>query len=372
MKTIRKTLALILVLSMILAISASAFAEEDEVLYVNFGDSIAWGRIENEENFPEYDWENDSYSGLFAAKLGTERVSYARRGMQTTDVLYMIDGAYQAAVDNGIINPDSWHQREYPPYDGTSLDEVRSTTAAADYISLCIGICDYISYPGDVKSAAMEEVPDTDELSAQIKEYFGNGTIDKEAFELLSEILNANGEKAKITVKYVLDMLKGYADYVINYPLIVKDLRSLNKTGTIILMGNYLPGGSLSFLIETEDSSKLIALLNRLLDNINLVAKTAAIEYGCVYVDTMGVESDWHPTVKGHQQICDRIVSVLSGDKTYAGGIIVCSAVKDRFLQDIHADVEPADVNGLFGKLFASLRAFIGRILSLMTKGFKG
>ena len=168
---------------------------EEEVLYLNFGDSIAWGRLENEENFPDYNYEKDSYSGLFASYLGTERVSYARRGMQTTDILYMIDDEFRSEVDSKAITPDTWHWYEYPPYDGTSLDQIKTDIAAADYISLCVGVCDYLSYPGDVHTQALEKLPDEEAAKARLEELLAEGRKDEEIYEAFMALMKISSEK---------------------------------------------------------------------------------------------------------------------------------------------------------------------------------
>ena len=362
MNKAKKLIAIFLVLSMVFALSISAFADE-KVLYVNYGDSIAKGSIEADD--PDYDRDKDSFSALFGKYLDAERVNYARSGMQTTDILYMIDDQFREDVDNGVIVTDSWHWEEYPPNDNVPLDQIKKNTALADYITLCVGVCDYISYPGEVKSVAMEDIPDTEELSAALDEYLNSGKLEKEAYLLLSELLEIYKEKAVVIISYIFDMLEGYSDYVKYYPQIVKDLRDLNNEGTIILIGNYLPGDFAAFLAENDEASFIIPLVNRLLDNINLVVKEAAKKYGCVYVDTMGIESEWHPTVDGQQQICDRIVSVLSGEKTYAGSVKFVTTIVEKFLNDVSSDIDQIfGFAGELGSILASLKAFTNKILS--------
>lgn len=329
------------VLMLVSALSVAAFAQDTPPLYVNLGDSIAWGRIENEDQYPEYNWDENSYSGLFASYLGTTRTSYARRGMQTTDVLYMIDEEFYEGVNNGSIVADSWWQPEYPPFDGVSLEEVRTNVANADYISLCIGVCDYISYPRDVESKRLEEIGDIDATIAHLKELLDAGKIDTEVFKAFTSLLRMYSGKALVIVNYVLDMLQGYIDYSENYGRIVKDLREANPTATILLIGNYIPGGTISALQEMPEASPIIFFVNRLIDNINLISKKAAEQYNCLYVDTMGVESDWHPTVNGHQQICDRMIAVLNGEKTYAGSTKAIAAVTNHAVEKTAKYVAP-------------------------------
>ena len=357
----KRTLSVFLaVLMLVSALSVAALAQNTPPLFVNLGDSIAWGRIENEDQHPEYNWENNSYSGLFASYLGTTRTSYARRGMQTTDILYMIDEEFCEGVNNGSIVADSWWQPEYPPFDGVPLEEVRTNVANADYISLCIGVCDYISYPEDVESRRLEEIGDIDAASARLKELLDAGKIDTEVFNAFNKLLSMRSEKALVIINYVLDMLQGYIDYTENYTRIVKDLREANPTATILLIGNYIPGGTISALQEMPEASPIIFFVNRLIDNINLVAKNAAEQYNCLYVDTMGVESDWHPTVKGHQQICERMIAVLNGEKTYAGSTELVAAVTKHATEKTSKYVAPVlkivkNVVASSSNLFSSL-----------------
>lgn len=338
----KRTLSVFLALIMFVStLSVAAFAQNKPPLYVNLGDSIAWGRIENESQYPDYNWERHSYSGLFASYLGTTRTSYARRGMQTTDVLYMIDEEFCEGVNNGSIVADSWWQPEYPPFDGVPLAEVRSNVADADYISLCIGVCDYISYPQDVEARRLEEIGDIDAATARLQELLKAGKIDGSVFNAFKTLFDMYSQKALVTFSFVLDMLQGYIDYTENYTRIVKDLRTANPTATIFLIGTFLPGGNIPGLQETPEASPIIFFINRLLDNINFIVKNAAAKYNCLYVDTMGVESDWHPTVKGHQQICDRMISVLNGQKIYAGSVNTVAAIGDHASSKVSQYVSP-------------------------------
>lgn len=340
-----------LLLALVLAfglLGTFAFAEDSGVKVVNLGDSVACGYIENSGDHPEYNMDNSSYSALFAESLGTQRINYARKGMQTTDILYMIDDEFHDAVDSGMLHPDTWHQYVYPPYDGTPLEQVKRDIAEADYISMCVGACDFLSYPSEKRTQAAAAAGDRDEAKALLQEYLDAGKLDLETFAAFENLLEVDFEHALTYVNLVADILEGYAEFSVYYPTIVKDLRAANKDAVIILVGLYLPGGTFSFLRESEDAAPILHYVNRLLDNINYVAKLAAVTYGCVYVDTMGVESDWHPTIRGHEEIYERIVSVLGGEKTYAGGVSVLSGLSAKFRADLEklraAFVRPADV----------------------------
>ena len=329
MKTTLRSRLLACVLVLVVAISIlplTAFAVEEEKLCVNLGDSIAWGRVENETGLPEDYFDIYSFSALFADRLGAKRVSYARRGMQTTDILYMIDDAFRKGIDNGTIKADSWHQDEYPPYDDTPLNKVMSDITNADYISLCVGVCDYMTYPGDVRTTNEEQLGDPDAALAKLKELLAGDMFSAEVYEAFRNLLDIYEGRALCLLNFIIDVMEGFADYSLYYGQIVKDLRKANPEGTILLIGSYLPGDSFSFLQETPEASPIIFYLNRFLDNINFVAKNAAAQYDCLYVDTMGVETSWHPTVNGHKQICDRMISVLEGQRKYSGGVETLSA----------------------------------------------
>ena len=326
----KKIIAFLLTFAMALSLcSITAMADQDTPTYVNFGDSISLGNIENDNNYPDYNREKDGWSPQLAKKLNAEWINYARRGMQTTDILYMIDPVFQEQVDSGVLKPDSWHTNEYPPYDETSLETVRSDLKDADYVSLCIGSCDIISYPGELRTQAMERIPDKEALKAELIGYLDAKKLDQETYYTLAKLITAYSAEAYITVKYILDMVDGLADYVKYYPQIVKCMRDAAPEATIILIGNYIPLGTIPFLEETDTSGELIFCLNRLLDNINIVVKKAAAKYDCYYVDTMGIQSDWHPTVLGQTQLCERVMSVLNGDPVYAGNVQAIDAIMD-------------------------------------------
>lgn len=316
----KKFAALFLAFGMMLSLcGVTATADMLSCTYVNFGDSISLGNIEDDDQL--YDKYTDGWSPQLAVELGASWINYARRGMQTTDILYMIDPAFQEQVDSGILQPDSWHTTEYPPYDGNSLETVRNDLKDADYVSLCIGACDIISYPGELKTQAMEKIPDKDALQAELNSYLEAKKLDQETYNALVKLLAAYSAEVYYSIKQIFDMLDGLEDYVKYYPQIVKCMREAAPEATIILVGNFIPNSIIPFLEETDTSGEVVFRLNRLLDNVNFVVKKAALNYDCYYVDSMGIQSDWHPTVMGQTQLCKRIFSVLEGDPVYAGSI---------------------------------------------------
>jgi len=329
-------LALVLVFS---CLALNSLADSTPPLYVSLGDSIARGSVE--EDTEQYNYVTDCYAGLFADYLRADLVNYAGLGMQTIDVLYMIDDEFRGLVDSGLITMDSWHPEYYPPYNGIALDTVMNDIRNADYISLCIGGGDVVAYPGELKSRALEKIADEDEAKAKLQELLDNGSIGKETLDAFNTLMQIYPEKTIATLRFVIDIIDGYSDYSEYFPRIVKCLRSENKDAEIFLIGLFIPAGTLSFLLETDDASPIVFYLNRLLDNINVEIKKAAITYNCYYIDTMGIDSSWHPTPLGYSQICDRMISVLEGDHTYSGGISSLSKINasvNRFYSKIFTD----------------------------------
>jgi len=338
MKKFRKLTGYILCAVMMLSlIPAGVFAEKSaKPVYVSLGDSIAWGRVDLEEGNPDYpyDKEKESYRGLLAEYWGAEVYNYARRGMQTTDVLYLVDEAFREKVDKGEITVDSWYPEEYPPHDQdhpeATLEQIKNKITEADYITLCLADCDYFGYPMYVRDSAMSEIADPAAIREELCNLLKEGKLNSETFCLFGRLLRAYGDKGSVICSFILDVLKGYSDYQEYYPRIVKALRAQNETAAIALLGVYLPGETFSFLRENESSGKLVRFVNSLLDTVNIMIQKTAAEYGCYYVDTMGIESSFHPTEKGYRQIADRILSVLSGDHTYAGNLYCVMTQSDK------------------------------------------
>lgn len=325
----KRIISITLVLAMLFScMNIDAFADKEaNSIYVNLGDSIAYGSVENNSDNPNYNHETCSYSGLFASYLGVTKVDYAELGMQTTDILYMLDENFRNDVDFGIITPDSWHKDYYPPFNGTSINTVMENIKNADYISLCVGGGDVVAFPGELMSRALDEIINEDEAETYLDKLFDEGQLDENTFKAFKALIKNSHETALALINLLKNVLEGYEDYSIYYPRIVENLRAANSDATIILVGLFIPTGKLPFLKESPEISHILFHLNRLLDNINIVIKETAKANNCYYVDTMGIDSNWHPTITGHQQIFNRMISVLDGDSTYAGDSSIVTKV---------------------------------------------
>ena len=376
MKTLKKALSLFLALMLVCAAVpplALASGEATAPLYVSFGDSITNGAYEDYDRQPDYNQLRDRYTSLFAAYLGAEHVTFSAPGMQTGDILYCLDDEYKSAVDSGDIELKRYSPNSYPPRNGVSIETVRETVAAADYISVCAGSCDYYILPSQTYHAAIADDPSIRALGKQLMTYLEDGTIDKETYNVLSQLLDAGGNRSIALLNFVFDAIGAFSAYLENYPKIIKALRELNPDATIILLGNYLNGSRFSFITETDDSSQILFVLNRMLDSMNFLVKKTAVKYDCVYVDTMGIESVSHPTKVGYQQICDRMISVLEGDTTYAGNVAVSNTVIDKFVSDVRAYAGDAVIDPSsqeFRQKLLDFKAFSNSVLSAFLKVF--
>ena len=320
----KKLIAISLSMALLFAMTFSvSYAESSKGKYVSFGDSIAVGCLEDGKDHSVLD-EYGGYASIFAEKMNLDRISYAGRGMQTQDVLYMVSKKFSDKVDAGKITYESWWADEYAYNKGISLETIRKNVAEADYISLCVGSCDFASFPGELKTRALQEFKNNPEnyiteLETELKSQYKTGDLSKVDYKALKKVLRTKTKEAAIYTKYASDILQGLRDYAKYYPRIVKNIRRLNPDATIILLGIYIP---LSDLADLE-GNKYTQIANRLLDKVNIVAKKAALCYGCAYVDCMGIEVVWHPTEAGYKQMCDRMISVLNNEKKYSGGISI-------------------------------------------------
>ncbi len=71
------------------------------------------------------------------------------------------------------------------------------------------------------------------------------------------------------------------------------------------------------------------------------------------------IDNTWHPTPVGHEQIFNRMISVLNGDKTYAGNINnpfllakkIIFSVMSRFKLQINSAQFYIKISGLLKKV---------------------
>lgn len=307
--------------------------------YVALGDSIATGLNDNTgTNQDAYgSWEN-GYTVKLAEKLGLLKGcknyipdgynyhyytspnesgfrSWAFPAMRTREILKQVDASYKYEKDDFA---DLW-------LDNNELDKtlgdvpamIQSDVSKADLITLNIGSNDVLLSQLRITAWELDD-PDNGLTSGMIvdlmKSKLGFGDAPN-----LPEGTDENKLVAEFIPRFLVNVLKGYNEFLVNIPKILKSLRSQNPDAQIVVLGIFNP---LHYSLSLTDG-KLPVSLGEMIDGVmlpmNLALAADAALCGCTYVDVVDVTTDgsMHPDNDGYEDIADRIVSRLQAKTSY-------------------------------------------------------
>ena len=308
MKTVmRKGISVLLVLVMLMAFAAPAFAATPVNVkkYTNMlvmGDSIVCA--DELPGVRDFDTVKDSYSYNLSKMLGLDTYhSLAFRAASALDALFMLGAAPDNYMSLGsvdyikkMLGSSFFNNKVVPAAEGRNpvVGDPRQRVADADLIIIQLGNNDVGGH--------VFRMMDLD-LYAVLQ---GKENIPKRVAELLTRL---NDEMNKF---------KTY------YPALIKEIQSINKNADIVLIGNYNPYAQVSFIEGNEDIA-VGNLLSTTTKSMNNMIKSWAKKYGCTYIDTFVLSEDFppqsfqtglsfspmHPTAAGHKWIAEQILAAL-------------------------------------------------------------
>ena len=133
----------------------------------------------------------------------------------------------------------------------------------------------------------------------------------------LPEGVDENALVAKFIPRFLANVTKGYNEFLMNMPQIIKAIRAQNPTAQIVVLGIFNP---LHYSLSITDG-KLPVSLGEMLDGVmtpmNAALAADCALYGCTYVDVVDVRTDgsMHPDNSGYLDIVDRIMKKLKPAK---------------------------------------------------------
>jgi len=311
--------------------------------YVALGDSIATGLNDNTKtNQDAYgSWEN-GYTVKLAEKLNLTAASetykpegysydyytspndsgfhsWAFPAMRTREILKQVDADYEYVrdrfadywLDNGELNKTI--QTEY----GCDVGElIRQDIKGADLITVNIGSNDVLlsqlrNTAWDIEDSVGMDASDIIDL---MKSKLGFGSAPS-----IPEGVDENKIVLEFIPKFLVNVLKGYNEFLGNMPKILKALREQAPEAQIVVLGIFNP---LHYSLSLTDG-KLPITLGEMIDGVmlpvNLAMAADAALYGCTYVDVVDVTTDgsMHPDNEGYVDIADRIEKRLQAKTAY-------------------------------------------------------
>lgn len=334
MKHLRKALALVLALVMVLACSAiSAFAykarydvnKDSKVIYTCLGDSIpaGWsmpGFWEASKWDAEWPVVAGTYPQIVGKKLSAKKVYQdAHIGLRSQDLRYILCDDYPGDIAVGWRVPTT---DNYRTVDQNGLAKVRKDylkhIKKADIITLGIGIND-LTIPSGILDNVMQEnggIVGTALYNASANPQAAWGEMLNAAYQLTD---NA------VYMAQVSTLLIGfYRQYVSNFNAIIQKIKEINPTAKLYVIGYY--NAAQDAFIKGALPVDIGALVTPFIDLFNSHAAGAAAGNGYTYIkmehiDTLfcdrnspGYLNDNHPTAYGHQQMADIIMNTINSE----------------------------------------------------------
>ena len=345
MKKLHSAIAYLLIVMLLASVlSVGAFAAGDPApnalgirSYVALGDSIATGLNDNTgTNQDAYgSWAN-GYTTVLAGKLGlldgadsytpdgysslyytspneSGFHSWAFPAMRTREILHQVDADYSYEMDDFA----------YLWLDNNELNErlgdvgamIRADVKDADLITLNIGSNDVLLSQLRITAWELDD-PDNGLTSGMIvdlmKSKLGFGDAPN-----LPEGVDENALVAQFIPRFLANVTKGYNEFLVNMPKIIKAVRAQNPTAQIVVLGIFNP---LHYSLSLTDG-KLPVSLGEMLDGVmapmNAAMASDCALLGCTYVDVIDIPVDgsMHPTNDGYVEIANRIYAKLKNAK---------------------------------------------------------
>lgn len=340
----KKLLAALMSLTLVLSccsIAVSAAERSKYPVYTALGDSASSGF-----GLPDYAQYQSlvvygkrikgSYADLLAESLGCSKVyPYGVSGIRSSELRYLLDNTYHGdyildrdmpTMSNGMITRDILKPKR---------SEYQKAVREADLITLDIGFDDIwvptIACIYDIAADGRFDNADAGKtISEKVAEYGSAEVVLDNAFSYLRAWLSNPIKWAYYWDSWALTVTKWVADFSINYNAIVRAIYRLNPDVTVIALGCYNPCSGWDIL---PDDRAIEHLVQPYYDYVNAQKTAAEAEYRTYhYVELRNVDLinkkttlplyenltldgsgfNPHPTEKGHQQICDAILSELN------------------------------------------------------------
>ena len=305
--------------------------------YVALGDSVATGLNDNNgTNQDAYGSWEVGYTTQLAGKLGLLEGaphyrpegysmdyytspndggfrSWAFPAMRTREILHQVDASYNYEMDDfAYLWLDNGELNERL---GDVNSMIRADVKDADLITLNIGSNDVLLSQLRITAWELDD-PDNGLTSGMIvdlmKSKLGFGDA-----PTLPEGVDENALVAKFIPRFLINVMKGYNEFLVNMPKILKALRQQNPDAQIVVLGIYNP---LHYALSLTDG-KLPVSLGEMLDGVMLPMNAAlandCLLYGCTYVDVVDepVDGSMHPNNDGYVDIANRILAKLKTAK---------------------------------------------------------
>ena len=342
MKQIRKALVLVLLLAVLVSVFAvqgfAAGTRNPEAYlpysplaaygypntYCSFGDSISAGydRYENKTIVGYQPTPETSYPSIVAKATNTYHCPFSFIGFRSTELLLSLGG--------DIGKPDEYHTTGYAwmySADGVCHywdESILPAVQVASLMTINVGNNDVLTAPLSLAAVdVLEAGQKWQENEAAIAAMIESGDL-PQTLAGMYQLMNKLGYYKEYIPAVIARMQAGLEQIKTNMPQIIAQLRSVNTTGQIAIVGMYNPYDKMTLvdngLIQIGKMGDLVV------NQVNAYYKQLCEETGCVYVDVTKTESyadlkptgilaglseDAHPTHKGHAYMAKQILDAI-------------------------------------------------------------
>ena len=316
MKTLKRTLAVILALILVSSSFVCFAADSDKVYhkydkYVLLGDSIASGYTDFAYRNTEFTFAPDSYSDFLAQDLGAELVPLACPGFRTLEMRYIFEDDYRPNdkyLFNAIPNTPGWMIELMIP-------DIRREVSEADIITLGIGGNDWGAYLGWVMTEVQNNNKLPDEYVEELRNYLATASFDDNIIAEIVDIAHKMNALDELVEAIPEAVMYGFGTYKENWDYLIQDIYDLNPDVTLVVVGMYSSKYSTTkeapdVVVESEPFKAYVEQM--IIDYANKTMIESKDKFGYIYVDTAGtIVEVSHPNVAGNRYIADRILEAL-------------------------------------------------------------
>ena len=316
MKTLKRTLAVILALILVSSSFVCFAADSDKVYhkydkYVLLGDSIASGYTDFAYRNTEFTFAPDSYSDFLAQDLGAELVPLACPGFRTLEMRYIFEDDYRPNdkyLFNAIPNTPGWMIELMIP-------DIRREVSEADIITLGIGGNDWGAYLGWVMTEVQNNNKLPDEFVEELRNYLATASFDDNIIAEIVDIAHKMNALDELVEAIPEAVMYGFGTYKENWDYLIQDIYDLNPDVTLVVVGMYSSKYSTTkeapdVVVESEPFKAYVEQM--IIDYANKTMIESKDKFGYIYVDTAGtIVEVSHPNVAGNRYIADRILEAL-------------------------------------------------------------
>ena len=332
MKTIKRTVSLLLCILLLTSVSLCAFADTPPVYrkynsVFSIGDSNTMG------------FGLPGYKGNYGSGIYTDPYKTYLKG---------VEGCYCDIVADALGIDDSFEARMNMAYPAVRAKDACWFLGAADE-SIMDGDVFFESYRNDYETHELTDNRDVHFLdrmksSDLILVYAGASDVFYSSFRVLN-IMENSGEVNESDLSEVAPALaelmwNGYKSFNIYVPMLIEYIREQNPTADIAVIGTFNPVKDLK--IDADDLFSVFNAASVISDLMNSSTKAWAEQYGCIYVDISNVETltiqngyvmadlyrgdpeyIYHATPEGYRYIARQILKALETDKKSTTDIVV-------------------------------------------------